>query len=76
MCDRIWDDGTANPEPCLDEYKFISTKDAIKWLLGGLSVFAGIIGTVSWMDPAKKDPYGRKQLIPGAVPPEVANARY
>lgn len=40
----IWDDGTANPEPALDQFTLVGKYEALGWLLGGLSIF-GVLGT-------------------------------
>ena len=53
----IWDDGTANPEPCLDQFTLISKYGALGWLLGGLSVFA-VLGTAATLSaPEKRVPW-------------------
>jgi hypothetical protein len=53
----IWDDGTANPEPCLDQFTLISKYGALGWLLGGMSVFA-VLGTAATLSaPEKRVPW-------------------
>ena len=69
---RIWDDGTANPEPALDQFNLVSSGTALRWLLGGLGVFA-LVGTAAAVaQPEKRTPWAPKQVV--FVPPEVANA--
>ncbi|KAI7845528.1 hypothetical protein COHA_000951 [Chlorella ohadii] len=66
----IWDDGTANPEPCLDQFTQVSKYGALGWLLGGMSVF-GVVGFVAnASQPEKHVPWAQKVV---EVPPEVAN---
>lgn len=53
----IWDDGTANPEPCLDQFTLVSKYGALGWLLGGMSIFA-VAGTWATMSaPEKRVPW-------------------
>lgn len=53
----IWDDGTANPEPCLDQFTLVSKYGALGWLLGGMSIFA-VAGTwASYSAPEKRVPW-------------------
>lgn len=55
----IWDDGTANPEPCLDQFTLVSKTGALGWLLGGMGVFA-VVGTWAvWSGPEKRVPWVR-----------------
>ena len=73
----IWDDGTANPEPALDQFTLVSKYQALGWLLGGLSIFAGL-GTwavsaapekrVPWVSPSAAGwcRQGRRRWLDGA----------
>jgi len=71
---RIWDDGTANPEPCLDEFNLVSKQTALKWLVGGLSVFVAVGYMATSEAPAKRTPWAPKQNvgIPSVVGPSAA----
>ena len=65
----IWDDGTANPEPCLDQFTLVSKYGALGWLLGGMSVF-GVVGTwAKWSAPEKHVPWVSRCLPPPTAPP-------
>ncbi|KAL4451538.1 hypothetical protein ABPG75_007200 [Micractinium tetrahymenae] len=65
----IWDDGTANPEPCLDQFTLVSKYGALGWLLGGMSIF-GALGTwASMSSPEKRVPWAAKEVV---VPEEVS----
>lgn len=64
----IWDDGTANPEPCLDQFTLVSKYGALGMLLGGMGVF-GVVGTwATWSAPEKRVPWVRAR-------PARSNAR-
>ena len=39
----IWDDGTANPEPALDQFTLVGKYQALGWLAGGFGVY-GLVG--------------------------------
>lgn len=67
----IWDDGTANPETALDSFDMVSSGTALRWLLGGLGVFAAVGTAATLSHPEKRTPWAPKQVM---VPPEVANA--
>lgn len=55
----IWDDGTANPEPALDQFTMVSKYGALGWLAGGLSIFA-VVGTWAKLSqPEKNVPWVR-----------------
>ena len=69
----IWDDGTVNPEPALDQFDLVSRGGAVRWLLGGLAVF-GVAGAaiyvshpetrtpwVSAAGPSRQPPRARRQ---------------
>ncbi|KAI3437646.1 hypothetical protein D9Q98_000097 [Chlorella vulgaris] len=66
----IWDDGTANPEPCLDQFTLVSKYGALGWLAGGLSIFVGLGSWAAWSAPEKRVPWAQKDVV---VPPEVAD---
>lgn len=58
----IWDDGTANPEPCLDQFTLVGKYEALGWLLGGFSIF-GALGTWAYTShPEKRVPWAPKQV--------------
>ncbi|KAK1300702.1 hypothetical protein QJS10_CPB13g01568 [Acorus calamus] len=57
----IWDNGTAFPEPCVDRLApMIGKYEALAWLCGGLSFFAGLGLLAVWNDKASKIPYTPK----------------
>ena len=59
----IWDDGTANPEPALDQFTLVSKYQALGQLLAGLSVF-GAVGTVAYLyAPEKRVPWVRALCV-------------
>ena len=71
---RIWDDGTADPEPALDEFNLVSKQTALKWLMGGLSIFVGVGYMATAAHPEKRTPWVPKQNvgIPSVVGPSAA----
>ena len=67
----IWRDGTANPETALDSFTMVSSGAALRWLLGGLGVFAAAGAAMTALAPAERTPWAPKRVL---VPAEVANA--
>ena len=53
----IWDDGTVNPEPCLDQFTLVSKYQALGWLLGGLGFFAVAGSVAAYSAPEKRVPW-------------------
>lgn len=66
----IWDDGTANPEPCLDQFTLVGKYQALGWLLGGLSIYAAVGTWAKWSAPEKRVPWAQKEVV---VPPEIGD---
>eukprot|EP00890_Picochlorum_soloecismus_P006029 jgi/Picsp_1/6427/NSC_03775-R1_nadh dehydrogenase len=64
-----WDDGTACPEPCLDQYNLVTPQYALKWLAGGMASFAALGVLASWSHPEDRAPCGPKEVV--YVPPEA-----
>ncbi|KAI7979454.1 hypothetical protein LOK49_Contig329G00001 [Camellia lanceoleosa] len=54
----VWDNGTVFPEPCID--RIADTYEALAWLCGGLSFFAGLGLLAVWNDKASKNPFAPK----------------
>jgi len=52
-----WDDGTANPEYCVDRWDDVGKYQALKWLLGGLGVFGGALTLASVLDKRSEIPF-------------------
>ncbi|KAK2409750.1 NADH dehydrogenase [ubiquinone] 1 beta subcomplex subunit 8, mitochondrial [Trifolium repens] len=53
-----WDNGTAFPEPCIDRIAdTVGKYEALAWLCGGLSCFAGLGLLAVWNDKASKTPF-------------------
>lgn len=53
----MWDDGTANPEPCLDQFTLVGKYEALKWLAGGMGIFAALGTACVWSAPEKRVPW-------------------
>ena len=66
---RLWDDGTANPEPALDQFNMVSPQTALKWLVGGLSVYATVGYLFAADPPEARTPWAPKQNV--GIPAEV-----
>ncbi|KAK4365212.1 hypothetical protein RND71_016570 [Anisodus tanguticus] len=59
----IWDNGTPFPEPCIDRIAdTVGKYEALAWLCGGLSCFAGLGLLAVWNDKASKIPFENKKL--------------
>ena len=52
-----WDDGTANPEYCVDRWDDVGKYQALKWLMGGLGVFGGALTLASVLDKRSTIPF-------------------
>lgn len=52
-----WDDGTANPEYCLDQFNLVGRWEAVGMLAAGLGVFGLIGGAARYSDKASRMPY-------------------
>eukprot|EP00249_Psilotum_nudum_P036248 c6647_g1_i1 orf=333-695(+) len=53
-----WDDGSAYPEPCIDNIApTVGKYEALAWLCGGLGFFALVGCLAVWNDKASKIPY-------------------
>ncbi|AES90929.1 hypothetical protein MtrunA17_Chr4g0056331 [Medicago truncatula] len=56
-----WDNGTPFPEPCIDRIAdTVGKYEALAWLCGGLSCFAGLGLLAVWNDKASKTPFAPK----------------
>ena len=66
---RTWDDGTAYPEPCLDEYNQVTPQYALAWLAGGMASFAVLGLATTWSHPEKRLPFAPKETV--YVPEEL-----
>ncbi|KAK9833422.1 hypothetical protein WJX81_003683 [Elliptochloris bilobata] len=60
----LWDDGSATPEYCLDQFPLVSKWQALGFMSAGLGFFAFLIGVVRLSNPAEKAPFVRKELPP------------
>jgi hypothetical protein len=56
-----WDDGTANPEYCVDRWDDVGKYQALKWLLGGLGVFGGALTLASVLDKRSEIPFAPRE---------------
>ena len=52
-----WDDGTANPEYCVDRWDDVGKYQALRWLAGGLGVFGGALTLASVLDKRSTIPF-------------------
>lgn len=52
-----WDDGSANPEYCVDRWDDVGKYQALKWLLGGLGVFGGALTLATVLDKRSTIPF-------------------
>lgn len=57
----MWDDGSANPEPCLDEFNLVTKWQAAGYLAGGLSFFVGLYQLVKFVDKPSQVPYAPRE---------------
>ncbi|KAM7531131.1 hypothetical protein LguiB_034541 [Lonicera macranthoides] len=56
-----WDNGTNLPEPCIDRIAdTVGKYEALAWLCGGLSCFAGLGLLAVWNDKASTIPFAPK----------------
>ncbi|KMZ58721.1 hypothetical protein ZOSMA_74G00620 [Zostera marina] len=56
-----WDNGTPFPEPCVDRIaSTVGKYEALAWMCGGLSFFAGLGLLAVWNDKASKIPFAPK----------------
>jgi len=58
-----WDDGTAYPEACLDEYNFMGSQKALGMLLAGLGGFAALGYTLTVRDKASMKPFVNRKVM-------------
>ncbi|KDD73106.1 hypothetical protein H632_c2533p1 [Helicosporidium sp. ATCC 50920] len=65
----IWQDGTGNPEHALDQFNLVGKYEALGWLLGGLSVFGGLVTYARCSGVEKRRPWADKEVL---VPPQVS----
>eukprot|EP00803_Ostreobium_quekettii_P001661 evm.model.scf_661.3 EVM.evm.TU.scf_661.3 scf_661:6638-7006(+) len=61
--DWFWYDGTANPEPLLDQFDKVSSNEALGFLLGGMAFF-GLVGFAAY----SYDPEAHRVFVPRAMP--------
>ncbi len=47
----IWDDGTANPEPAVDDFPLVSKWQALGYLMGGMAFYATLGTAVKLSKP-------------------------
>ena len=52
-----WDDGTANPEYCVDRWDDVGKYQALRWLAGGFAVFGGALALTSASDKRSRIPF-------------------
>lgn len=55
----MWQDGTGFPEPALDQFNQVTSGEALRWLLGGMSFFVALGTYTKLSDPEAKRPYVR-----------------
>lgn len=53
----MWDDGSVNPEPCLDKFDLVTKWQALGACAGGMALFAGIAQAAAWSDKASRVPF-------------------
>ncbi|BDA41244.1 probable NADH dehydrogenase [ubiquinone] 1 beta subcomplex subunit [Coccomyxa sp. Obi] len=57
----LWDDGSAQPEHCLDQFPLVGKYEALGFLVGGLGFF-GLLGVLANVnDKASKKPYVNRE---------------
>eukprot|EP00208_Stichococcus_sp_RCC1054_P002715 CAMPEP_0206135302 /NCGR_PEP_ID=MMETSP1473-20131121/621_1 /ASSEMBLY_ACC=CAM_ASM_001109 /TAXON_ID=1461547 /ORGANISM="Stichococcus sp, Strain RCC1054" /LENGTH=137 /DNA_ID=CAMNT_0053527115 /DNA_START=273 /DNA_END=686 /DNA_ORIENTATION=+ len=57
----LWDDGSATPEPCMDEFNLYSKWQALGALAGGMGFFVGVYQVAKWVDKPSKVPYAPRE---------------
>lgn len=58
----LWDDGSAQPEYCLDQFPLISKWEALGYLAGGFAFF-GVIGLAAkYNDKSHNKPFTPKEF--------------
>lgn len=58
----LWDDGTAYPETCLDEFPLVTKYQALSYLGAGLFTFYLIGSAAQYRNKTVKPPYAPKQF--------------
>mmetsp|Transcript_6095 Transcript_6095/g.15058 ORF Transcript_6095/g.15058 Transcript_6095/m.15058 type:complete len:113 (+) Transcript_6095:45-383(+) len=58
-----WDDGTAYPEPCLDDFSLLGKNQAAGMLLMGLGGFAALGFALQARDKASMKPYVQRKVM-------------
>jgi hypothetical protein len=58
-----WDDGTAYPENCLDEFNLVTPNGALGMLLVGLGGFAALGYALTIRDKASQAPYVMRKVM-------------
>eukprot|EP00193_Tetraselmis_chui_P006731 CAMPEP_0177755666 /NCGR_PEP_ID=MMETSP0491_2-20121128/2689_1 /TAXON_ID=63592 /ORGANISM="Tetraselmis chuii, Strain PLY429" /LENGTH=128 /DNA_ID=CAMNT_0019271181 /DNA_START=98 /DNA_END=484 /DNA_ORIENTATION=+ len=58
----IWDDGTFNPEPCMDVNNTVSTGTAAALLAGGFGVFYSVYKLAAYCDKPSFEPTVRREF--------------
>jgi hypothetical protein len=58
-----WDDGTANPEPALDDFQLVSSGSALRMLGAGLAGFAALGLYCSASDKKSRIPFTPRQTF-------------
>ena len=72
----LWDNGTPFPEPWIDRIAdTVGKYEALAWLCGGLSCFAGLGLFVVWNDKASKIPFAPKVYPSSRQPASGARRR-
>lgn len=70
----MWDDGSATPEPCLDEFNLVSKWQALGFLSCGMLFYASLYQVVKFMDKPSKVPFApREYPYANGLPEEWAS---
>ncbi|XP_068336620.1 NADH dehydrogenase [ubiquinone] 1 beta subcomplex subunit 8, mitochondrial-like [Pyrus communis] len=73
----VWDNGTPFPEPCIDRITdTVGNYEALAWLCGGLSCFAGLGMLAVWTDKASKISFALKVYPYDNLRVSAENPRY
>ncbi len=62
-----WDDGTAYPEPCLDDFNLLGKNQAAGMLLMGLGGFAALGYALQARDKASMKPYVQRKVMDNSI---------
>lgn len=70
-----WDDGTANPEYCVDRWDDVGKYTALKWLAGGFGLFAAAGVLAARADKRATIPFAPRDYPFDSLKAELAGSK-